>query len=111
MPRRQRTLIHRGDVWDADIPGVGVHPIVVVTRDTAIPVLSSLVCVLITSQFHDHVAEVTIGEPEGLDHESAANCDNVFTLPRQVLTRRRGRLDAIKLDELDKALMIALGLG
>lgn len=110
MPRRQRALIHRGEVWDADVPGVGVHPVVIVTRDTAIPVLSSLVCVLVTSRFRDHVAEVPVGETEGLDHESAINCDNLFTLPREVLTRRRGRLDPVKLAELDAALAIALGL-
>ena len=110
MPRKRRSLIQRGDVWDADIPGVGIHPVVIVTRDTAIPVLSTLVCVLITSRFHGHVAEVSVGRPHGLEHESAANCDNVFTLPVQVLTRRRGRLDATKLLELDAALIIALGL-
>jgi mRNA interferase MazF len=111
VPRQRRALIQRGDVWDADIPGVGVHPVVVVTRDTAIPVLSSLVCVLVTSSFHGHVAEVAVGEQQGLDHDSAANCDNLFTLPRRVLTRRRGRLDTAKLAELDAALTIALGLG
>jgi mRNA interferase MazF len=110
VPRQRRALIQRGDIWDADIPGVGIHPLVVVTRDTAIPVLSSLVCVLVTSSFHGHVAEVSIGEQQGLDHDSAANCDNLFTLPRRVLTRRRGRLDATKLAELDAALTIALGL-
>jgi mRNA interferase MazF len=73
-------------------------------------VLSSLVCVLVTSSFHGHVAEVAVGRQEGLDHDSAANCDNVFTLPRQVLTRRRGRLDLTTLAELDAALTIALGL-
>ncbi|MDQ3392228.1 MAG: type II toxin-antitoxin system PemK/MazF family toxin, partial [Actinomycetota bacterium] len=81
MPRTTRTLIQRGDLWNADIPGVGAQPAVVVTRDTAIPVLPSVVCVLITSSFHGHVAEVAIGREEGLDHDSAANCDNVFTLP------------------------------
>jgi mRNA interferase MazF len=110
MPRQRRALIQRGDVWDADIPGVGAHPVVVVTRNTAIPVLSSVVCVLITSSFRGHVAEVAVGRAEGLDHESAANCDNVFTLPLRVLTRPRGRLDAGKLLELDAALTIALGL-
>jgi mRNA-degrading endonuclease toxin of MazEF toxin-antitoxin module len=74
------------------------------------PVLSSLVCVLVTSSFHGHVAEVAGGRQEVLDRDSAANCDNVFTLPRQVLTRRRGRLDVTKLAELDAALTIALGL-
>lgn len=110
MPGR-RALIQRGDVWDADIPGVGVHPVVVVTRGTAVPMLSSLVCVLVTSTFHHHVAEVALGPEHGLDHDSAANCDNVFTLPRAVLSRRRVRLDTAKLAELDAALTIALGLG
>lgn len=110
MPRQRRALIQRGDIWDAEIPGVGAHPVVVATRDTAIPVLSSLVCVLVTSSFRGHVAEVPIGPPEGLDHDSAANCDNIFTLPKQVLTRRRGHLDVAKLAALDAALTIALGL-
>ena len=110
MSRQRRALIQRGDIWDADIPGVGIHPVVVVTRDTAIPVLSSLTCVLITSSFHGHVAEVSVGQSQGLDHDSAANCDNILTLPRQVLTRRRGHLDTAKVAELDAALTIALGL-
>ena len=109
MPQ-SRQLIHRGDIWDADIPGVGVHPVVVVTRDTAIPVLSSLVCVLVTSTFHGHVAEIEVGHDEGLDHDSTANCDNIFTLPLSVLRRRRGQLGPAKMHQLDAAIMVALGL-
>lgn len=89
---------------------MGVHPVVIVTRDTAIPVLSSIVCVLITSTFRGHVAEVALGREEGLGHDSAANCDNLFTLPVHVMVRRRGSLDAGRLAELDAALTIALGL-
>ncbi len=83
---------------------------IVITRDTAIPVLSSVVCVLVTSIFHQHVAEVEIGHDEGLDHDSAANCDNVFTLPISVLSRRHGHLGPEKLHQLEVALRIALGL-
>jgi mRNA interferase MazF len=82
----------------------------VVSRNTAIPVLSSLVCVLVTSSFHGHVAEVEVGRDEGLDHDCAANCDNVFTLPKAILSSPRGRLAPAKLAELDAALSIALGL-
>ena len=110
MPRRQRALIARGDVWDADVPGVGTHPVVVITRDSAIPVLTSLLCALVTSSFHGHVAEVEVGRAEGLDHDCAVNCDNLFTLPRSVLVRRRGRLGPQQLDQLDRALVIALGI-
>jgi mRNA interferase MazF len=110
MSRSRRALISRGEVWDADIPGVGRHPVVVVTRNSAIPVLSSVVCVLVTSTFRGHVAEVELGTGEGLSRPSAANCDNVFTLPKRVLSRRRGMLDTHKLNEMDRALMVALGL-
>lgn len=110
MPRRQRALIARGDVWDAQVPGVGTHPVVVATRDSAIPLLGALVCVLVTSTFRGHVAEVELGPAEGLDHDCAANCDNVFTLPKEVLVRRRGRLGPGKAVQLDRALTVALGL-
>lgn len=110
MPRSRPDLINRGDVWDADIPGVGVHPVVVVTRDVAIPVLSSVVCALVTSTFHGHVAEVEVGPEQGLDHDCAVNADNLFTLPKAVLTRRRGRLGEPLLSEFDLALSIAIGL-
>lgn len=49
MPCRQQSLIARGEIWDAKIPGVGTHPVLIATRDTAIPLLTALVCVLVTS--------------------------------------------------------------
>ena len=110
MPRPRRPLIQRGDVWDAAIPVVGNHPVVVVTRDRAIPLLTRLVCVLVTSTVHNHVAEVPLGQDEGLSRTCAANCDNVFTVPVSSLTRRRGRLGPARMAELDTALTIALGL-
>ena len=110
MPRHQRTLIARGDVWDAAIPGVGTHPVVIATRDTAIPVLTALVCALVTGTFRGHVAEVEVGAGEGLDHECAVNCDNLFTLPKDVLARHRGRLGPAKMTQFDRALIISLGL-
>lgn len=102
-------MISRGDVCVADIPGVGRHPVVVVTRETAVPVLTSVVCVLVTTKVRGHVAEVGVGQDEGLEQEGAANCDNLFTLPKSTL-RPVGRLGPAKLHELDGALAVALGL-
>jgi mRNA interferase MazF len=92
------------------VPGVGTHPVVVATRDSAIPLLRALVCVLVTSTFRGHVAEVELGLAEGLDHDCALNCDNLFTLPKEVLVGRRGRLGPDKIGQLDRALTVALGL-
>lgn len=103
-------MISRGEVWDASIPGVGSHPVVVVTRDAAIPLMTSVVCVLVTTTYRGHVAEVELGSDEGLGHDSVANCDNVFTLPKTVLKRRKGKLGQAKQAELGRALTIALGL-
>lgn len=69
-----------------------------------------MVCVLVASSVHGHVAEVEVGPDEGLDRTSSVNCDNIFTLLKQVLTRRRGGLGPSKSVELDRALMVALGL-
>jgi mRNA interferase MazF len=102
-------VIARGDVCIADIPGVGRHPVVVVTRDTALPVLTSVVCVLVTTKVRRHVAEVEVGQDEGLEEEGAANCDNLFTLPKSTL-HRVGHLGPAKVHELNGALAIALGL-
>lgn len=103
-------MIHRGDVFDADIPVAGVRPAVVVTRETAIPVLSSVAVVAVTSTVRGHRAEVPVGRDEGLDHESVANCDDIFTVSKRRLGPYRGRLGAERLARLDDALRLALGL-
>lgn len=103
--------MQRGDIWDAEIPGAGRHPVVIATRDIAIPLLTHVVCVLVTSTYHGHVAEVEVGTDEGLNHSSAVNCDNIFTLPKQVLVKRRGALGPVEISKFDAALSVALGLG
>lgn len=70
----RRALIRRGDVCLAAIDKR--RPVVVVTRDEAIEVLTGVVCAVVTSTFHGHVAEVEIGRDEGLQHDSAVNCDS-----------------------------------
>jgi len=52
-------VIARGEVWDADL-GPTVRPVVIATRETAIPVLARLNCVVVTSTVRGHVAEVEL---------------------------------------------------
>jgi len=104
-------MIHRGDVYDAEFPLAGAHPAVVVTRESAIPVLSGITVAGITSTIRGHRAEVALDQAEGLDHPSVANCDEIFTLPKAYLRRYRGRLGPEALARLDDALTVALDLG
>jgi mRNA interferase MazF len=102
-------VISRGEVWDADL-GPVIRPVLIVTRETAIPVLSRLVCVAITKTVRGHPAEVELSRSHGVDEPSVANCDWVITVTKDRLLRRRGRLDPTTIRHLNAALVLALGL-
>lgn len=102
-------MIARAEVWDAEFGGA-VRPVVVVTREVAIPVLASLVCVVVTSTVRGHVAEVELSREHGVKEPSVANCDWVVTLRKERLLRRRGQLDPATTRCLNDALVVALGL-
>ena len=101
--------MNRGDVYDAQLPG-GDHPAVIVTRDRAIPFLRNVCVVAITSKIRDLPTEVSLGRGQGLARDCVANCDNLFTIPKQTLAQRRGALGPEELSRLDSALRIALEL-
>lgn len=104
------SLIDRGDVFDAELPGLGSRPVVVITRQAAIPVLTNVAVVLVTSTVRGHPAELPLGPEHGLDHECVANCDNLLTLPKRRLIARRGSLGVGETADLDRAVRFALGL-
>lgn len=97
-------------MYDAELPGIGRHPVVIVTREAAIPVKSRVTVALVTSTVRGHPAEVEAGPQEGLARECVINCDELLTVPKAVLGRRRGMLGPEKTRLLDDALRLALGL-
>jgi mRNA interferase MazF len=102
--------LNRGEIYDVEWPGAGRHPAVIVTRQTAIPVLRNVTVALVTSTVRDLPTEVPVGERQGLDRDCVVNCDNLLTVPKAALVRRRGELDPPELDRLEDALRIALEL-
>jgi mRNA interferase MazF len=102
-------VIARGEVWDVDL-GVVVRPVVVVTRETAIPVLARVNCVAVTATVRDHVAEVELSPEHGVQEPSVANCDWLVNVAKDRFVRRRGTLDPFTMRRLNAALVIALGL-
>lgn len=101
--------MNRGDVYDADLP-IGAHPVVVVTRDRAIPVLRNVCVAVVTSTIRGSPTEVPVGPQEGLRRDSVVNCDDLVTLSKRVLSRHRGSLGPEATRRLDDALRTALGL-
>jgi mRNA interferase MazF len=101
--------LNRGDVYDTTLPG-GRHPAVIVTRDRAIPHLRNVSVVAVTSKIRGLPTEVSLGTHQGLARDCVANCDNLFTIPKRALDRRRGTLGPEELHHLNAALRVALEL-
>ena len=103
--------LHRGDVWDADLPDdIGRHHAVLLSRDVAMARRHRAVVVLVTSNVLGKRTEVAVGPEEGLDYECVIDADDLYTLSTGRLLRRRGALGSDKLAALEAALHIALGL-
>lgn len=83
---------------------------VVVTRDRAIPILANVTVAAVTGTIRGLPTEVPLGREEGLARECVVNCDNLFTIPKSALGRRRGQLDPESVARLRTALLIALDL-
>jgi mRNA interferase MazF len=73
-------------------------------------VLLNVTVAALTATIRDLPTEVPVGKNEGLRRESVVNCDNLFTIPKSSLGRRRGCLGPESLERLRSALLIALDL-
>lgn len=102
--------MNRGDVYDVEWPGLGVRPAVIATRAAAIPYLANVVVALITTRVRGLRTEVELGQAQGLLEGSVANCDNLLTVPKAALGKRRGSLGPEQLHVFDQALRVALEL-
>ena len=70
----------------------------------------TVVCAPILTRGHGFSTQVSVGIDEGLKHESWIPCDNLVSLRKVQLTRFVGSLARSKLEELDRALKMALAL-
>jgi mRNA interferase MazF len=71
---------------------------------------STVICAPVYSNYRGISTQVPIGIDDGLKHESCIYCDELISIPKSSLTDYIGTLSSQKLDELNKALLIALEL-
>lgn len=93
----------QGEVWWAEAEDKR-RPVLIVTRDEAIPVLRWIVVAPVTRTVRNIPTELLLGEAEGLPVECAASFDNLQPVPRALLTARVGRLDGLRRPELCAAI-------
>ena len=82
-------------MWLLEAPNLKRRPVLVISRNEAIPVLNNVVVVPVTSTIRSIPTCVPVGPQEGIDHDSVASFDNLTAVPKTVLTRRLGRLDTV----------------
>jgi mRNA interferase MazF len=93
----------QGEVWWAEAADKR-RPVLIVTRNEAIPVLAWLVVAPVTRTVRGIPTEVALGIEEGLPEPCAASFDNLQPIRRSFLTQRVGRLDPARRTELCEAL-------
>lgn len=99
----------RGELWWCELPEIGRRPVVVLSRDVAIPRLRRALVAPCTTTIRGLASEVVL-EP-GVDpviRRSAVNLDSVESVSIAVLVGRLGRLADARMREICGALDVAV---
>src|SRR3954467_665297 len=102
----------RGEVWWCELPEVGRRPVVVLSRDAAIPRLRRALVAPCTTTVRGLPSEVLL-EPgdDPSPRRSAVNLDSVESVSLGVLVERLGRLADARMREVCRALSVAVDCG
>jgi mRNA interferase MazF len=99
----------RGEVWWCEPPDIGRRPVVVLSRDVAIPRLRRALIAPCTTNVRNLPSEVLL-EPgdDPVPKRCVANLDSVESVSVAVLIERLGRLSDDRMSELCAALGVAV---
>lgn len=104
-----RDVPGRGELWWCELPEIGRRPVVVLSRDAAIPRLRRAVVAPCTTTIRGLPSEVVL-EPgdDPIPQRSAVNLDSVESVSLAVLVQRLGTLSGGRMRELCRALAVAV---
>jgi mRNA interferase MazF len=104
--------VNRGEIWLYTFkPPDKRRPVLVLTRQEVIGLLSTITVAPITSTIRGAPSEVAVGVEEGLKNHSAINLDHVQTIERERLSLYIGSVSPEKMAAVCRALVIAAGRG
>ena len=103
------TLPARGEVWWCELAEIGRRPVVVLSRDAAIPRLRRTLIGPCTTTIRGIPSEVSL-EPgaDPVPRSSVVNLDSVESVSIGTLVERLGRLSDQRMHEICTALEIAV---
>ena len=98
-----------GEVWWCELVEIGRRPVVVLSRNAAIPRLRRALVAPCTTTIRGLASEVLL-EPGGdpIPRRSAVNLDSVESVSVAVLVERLGRLSDARMRQICEALAVAV---
>jgi mRNA interferase MazF len=118
VPRGSRGVVNpsslpaRGEVWWCELSDIGRRPVVVLSRDAAIPRLRRTLIAPCTTTIRGLASEVVL-EPgdDPIPRRSGVNLDSVESVSVAVLVERLGRLSDDRMRAVCAALEVAVDCG
>lgn len=102
-------MVRRGGVYFVEHPEWGRRPVLVLTRDAAIPVLKRVTVASISRRVRGIPTEVVLGEPDGLPGPCAVSLDNLGEVWKAMLVEPVAVLGEARMSEVCVALNHAVG--
>lgn len=99
----------RGEVWWCEPPDIGRRPVIVLSRDAAIPRLGRALVAPCTTTIRGLPSEVVLEPGEDpVGRRSAVNLDSVESVSLGVLVARIGKLSDTRMRQICAALEVAV---
>jgi mRNA interferase MazF len=101
-------LPQRGELWWCEPPEIGRRPVVVLSRDAAIPRLRRVLVAPCTTTIRGLASEVVLQPGDDpVPRETAVNLDSVESVSVGLLVERLGRLSGTRMHDVCAALAVA----
>jgi mRNA interferase MazF len=99
----------RGEIWWCELPNIGRRPVVVMSRDAAIPRLRRTLVAPCTTTIRGLASEVVLDpDTDPVPRRSAVNLDSLESVSVAVLVSRLGRLADDRMRRICAALDVAV---
>lgn len=104
--------MEQGEVWWARLGGeAGVRPAVILTRSWMIPRLTHVSVAQLTRSVRNIPTHVRLSQVgDGVQHDCAANLDNIQTISKVDLLEKIVRLRHERMDEIFAAIRVAFDM-
>lgn len=103
--------MRRGEVWWAELPPpIGRQPVVLLSRDVAYRVRTSITIGIVARIARNIPVEVPLGKEDGMPQQCVVNLDDILTIPKARLAERITTLLPQKMPAVARAIIFALDL-